>query len=122
MLFRRRFSRHIASMLLLATSTFVEGISFQDAVSYPAGPDNMGLATADFNRDGKLDLAVASAGFDSVASCVSVLLGNGDGSFQLPLRFAFGYHPTGVVAADFNQDGNSDIAFIRRQSYGMTLL
>ncbi|MEI9976363.1 MAG: VCBS repeat-containing protein [Ignavibacteriota bacterium] len=58
-----------------------------DATFHPAAVINVGeaasrIAAADFNRDGKLDLAV-SVGFTGQ---VSILLGNGDGSFQAPPR------------------------------------
>jgi len=75
-----------------------------------------GIATAEFNGDGKLDLVVF--GMDSITSDwnYSVLLGNGDGSFQSPV-----YYPQGVAAgsyslqsvvADFNNDHKPDIALV----------
>ena len=61
--------------------------SFRTPVSYPTGASPRGVVSADFNRDGKLDLAVANyAG--TVGSTVSVLLGNGDGTFQPKTDFA----------------------------------
>jgi hypothetical protein len=62
------------------------------------------VATADFNRDGKLDLVVAGV------NTLSVLLGNGDGTFQAPMSMAGGNSPTQLVTADFNNDGIADIA------------
>jgi hypothetical protein len=57
----------------------------------------------DFNNDGKLDLAVSAKGH------ISVLLGNGDGTFQSELTTLS--VPTGpMVAADFDGDGNLDLA------------
>src|SRR5947209_4168630 len=52
--------------------------SFAAPVSYAAGAGSWGVVTADFNGDGRLDLAVADAG----GSTVSILLGNGNGTFQ----------------------------------------
>jgi FG-GAP-like repeat len=56
---------------------------------------DLGLAAGDFNGDGKLDLAVANTGSNSV----SILLGNGDGTFQDPVRYATGFAPDSIVAA-----------------------
>jgi hypothetical protein len=64
-------------------------------------------AVADFNGDGFLDVAVAS---DHMR--LSMLLGNGDGTFQPSTQTDVGYLRTGtdVVAGDFNGDGKMDVA------------
>jgi FG-GAP-like repeat/Abnormal spindle-like microcephaly-assoc'd, ASPM-SPD-2-Hydin len=64
------------------------------------------VAVGDFNRDGKPDLAVA-AYFQS--DQVAVFLGNGDGTFQMPMGYAAGVAPYSIVAADLNRDGNLDL-------------
>jgi FG-GAP-like repeat/Abnormal spindle-like microcephaly-assoc'd, ASPM-SPD-2-Hydin len=64
------------------------------------------FATGDFNGDGKLDLAVPQ----STGSSVSILLGNGDGTFAPAVSYAVGSSPDFVVAADFNGDGKLDLA------------
>jgi FG-GAP-like repeat/FG-GAP repeat len=69
-------------------------------------PLNVEIATGDFNRDGKLDLLIGSYGVSS--SETSLLLGNGDGSFQPPLLVA--PYDGNVGVADFNGDGNLDLA------------
>jgi hypothetical protein len=63
------------------------------------------VAVGDFNGDGLLDLAVANVGTNSV----SVLRGNGDGSFQAARSFAAGSSPRSVAVADFNGDGLLDL-------------
>jgi hypothetical protein len=73
---------------------------------FSAGDGPAGLAAADFNRDGTVDLAVADAGGDGV----SVLNGRGDGTFQPAQWFAAGVAPHAVVAADFDRDGRPDLA------------
>lgn len=66
-------------------------------------------ATADFNRDGKLDLVT----INTAANRVAVLLGNGLGGFRTApgSPFAVGTSPEAVVAGDFNGDGKPDLAF-----------
>jgi hypothetical protein len=67
------------------------------------------LIAADFNADGQIDLAVPDwVGLD--AGKVAILLGNGDGTFQAPIFLTSGGGATWPVAADFNKDGNLDLA------------
>jgi hypothetical protein len=66
------------------------------------------IATADFNGDGKLDLAVLAS--NNHESYASILLGNGDGTFQKARRFHVDSYPVQLVVADFNHDGRPDIA------------
>ena len=72
------------------------------------------IVTGDFNGDGNLDLVVF--GTDSATGDwnYSVLLGNGDGSFQSPVFYAESVQTTAqsysVVVADFNNDKKLDIA------------
>lgn len=73
---------------------------------YSVGSTAVGIATADFNNDGKLDLVVTSYGSNSV----SILLGRGDGTFQPSVSFGSVAQAVYIVAADFNNDGNMDIA------------
>jgi FG-GAP-like repeat/Abnormal spindle-like microcephaly-assoc'd, ASPM-SPD-2-Hydin len=86
--------------------------SFQPAALYAFGDGNSGeqvnsVAVGDFNGDGKLDVAVG--GGDT--NVVSVLLGNGDGTFQsannLPQQT--GYFVSAVAVGDFNGDGKLDL-------------
>jgi hypothetical protein len=83
--------------------------TFQAPVTYPVSAQSGVLAVGDFNNDGKLDLV--SGPFLGKGG-ISVLLGNGDGTFQ-----AAKVSGTSVILetnlfaiADFNQDGNLDIA------------
>jgi FG-GAP-like repeat/FG-GAP repeat len=65
------------------------------------------IAVADFNRDGKLDLALTNT--DS--NVVALVLGNGDGTFQNPpVLYSGGLLPSAVVNLDVNGDGKPDLA------------
>ncbi len=74
-----------------------------------ASPES--IAGADFNGDGRADLAVANSGVASPGTTgVSVLLGNGDGSFAAATNLTAGTNPISVTAGDFNADGKIDLA------------
>jgi uncharacterized protein (TIGR03437 family) len=87
--------------------------TLQTAVNYPVGVEPNWMAVGDLNKDGKLDLVVATFG---CAPCTSgqlpggtwVLLGNGDGTFQTPVRASPGTVTT-VAIGDFNGDGKPDL-------------
>src|SRR5262245_61304542 len=78
--------------------------SFSPAVNYPVNVGPQAVATADFNGDGKLDLAVTSG-----STTVSVLLGNGNGTFQPAVDYATGSSPRSIAVGDFNGDHKLDI-------------
>jgi len=82
------------------------GDLFAPARVFPADRVPRSITSADFNGDGAIDLATANGGSDDT----SVLLGNGDGSFQDQQRFAAGDAPRSITAADFNGDGVIDLA------------
>jgi adhesin/invasin len=70
------------------------------------------FAIGDFNKDGNLDLLTTN---DSNVWGLGLILGNGDGTFQPPVEVA-GYDTYGsfggIVAGDFNKDGNLDFAVL----------
>jgi hypothetical protein len=85
--------------------------TFQGPVNYgvPGGP--AGIVVGDFNDDGNLDIATTDQ-YDGTCYCVSILLGNGDGTFReppitTPLSKAY---PESLVAGHFDGDKNLDLA------------
>src|SRR5713101_5635894 len=81
--------------------------TFGAATNFPltAGAGPQYAAVGDFNRDGKLDLAIA----DNASGNMSILLGNGDGTFQAAVDYAAGLNPRDIVARDLNGDGKLDL-------------
>jgi hypothetical protein len=86
------------------------------------------IATGDFNGDGKLDLVAACySWYDSGAETytngsILVLLGNGDGTFQVPVSYNAGMTPRSVAVGDFNGDGRLDLAVANSGSTNVSIL
>jgi FG-GAP-like repeat len=83
------------------------------------GPD--GIAAADLNHDGKVDLVVANNNFQA-PSTIAVFFGNGDGTFKLAVNYNVGSGPAGIAIADLNGDGNPDIAVANTGSSNVSIL
>jgi hypothetical protein len=89
-------------------------------VDYGAGSNPSSVAVGDFRGDGKLDLVVANDGSNNV----SILLGNGDGTFQAAVNYGVGSGsaPTSVAVGDFNGDGKLDLAVANELSNNVSIL
>jgi FG-GAP-like repeat/PASTA domain len=84
--------------------------TFGRAIGYSSGWTPFGVAVADLNHDGKLDITAANYG----GASVSVLLAAGDGSFGPQARYPMGEpdedYVDAVLIADYDHDGHLDIA------------
>jgi hypothetical protein len=69
-----------------------------------------GLVTADFNNDGKPDLALGWCCTASGVGEIDIWMGNGNGTFQTPIATSVNFEFNNLVAGDFNGDGNLDLA------------
>jgi hypothetical protein len=98
--------------------------SFLTVRAFDAGSNPEGVAVGDFNGDGIPDLAVADVGTSPgyTDGSVSVLLGNGDGSFQAPVCYAAGTYSLAVAVGDFNGDGWPDLAVANTLSNDVSIL
>lgn len=86
-------------------ATTIQAKQFLYTPRYTTGSQPISIAAGDFNGDGHWDLATAN----SEDYTVSVLLGNGDGTFQGHVDYATGGHPRSVAVGDFNEDGRLDL-------------
>jgi hypothetical protein len=90
--------------------------SFGPPKAFPAGSFPFYLTTGDFNGDGVPDLAVTNLSATlGTAGAVTVLLGKGDGTFAPAVSYPVGEFAGTIVAADFNGDGNVDLAALDTQ-------
>ena len=74
------------------------------------------LVAADFNGDGKLDLAASSAN----GADIQVFLGHGDGTFQAPETIPATFSSTNLIVGDFNGDGKPDLLFWGSSLYSIS--
>ncbi len=82
------------------------------------GPNPVSLAVADFNRDGRLDLAATL----HLTNRVSVLLGRGDGTFARAVEYPVGAFPLGIATADFNEDLIPDLVTADSEDSTLSIL
>jgi uncharacterized protein (TIGR03437 family) len=90
--------------------------NFRPGANLKAGTSPVAIATGDFNGDGKLDLLVANY----VANTISLLLGNGDGTFR-PFTTLNANGPTALAVGDFNGDGKLDLAVANANSSSVSI-
>ena len=99
----------LAALVPLAAPPMLgASVSFAPPRSYTVGAAPAAAAVADFNGDGRLDIAVVNGGTNSI----SILLGNGDGTFQPARNVDVGRNPSSVATGDFDGDGKTDLAVL----------
>jgi hypothetical protein len=91
---------------------------FGAARAFPAGETPIQLCILDLNKDGKPDIVSAS----NNGHAVSVLLGNGDGSFKAKVDYDTGDNPYAVAVSDVNGDSKPDIVTAIRDSNTVSVL
>lgn len=82
------------------------------------GANPRAAVVADFNGDGKPDVAVVNRG----PNTISIFLGNGDGTFAAPVNYSVGVDAIGIAAGDMNGDGKLDLLTTNRASYTISIL
>lgn len=93
-------------------ATEAPSVLFAAPVAYSTGGDGPScVQAADFNGDGKADLAIAN----QTSGTIAVLFGNGDGTFQAAVTYpvnANGALPVALAVGDFNGDGKPDVVAV----------
>jgi len=120
-----------ATVTIRATSVPVPGVfgearativvrptGFQPALAFRVGADPISVAAADLNRDGIPDIVTANV----TSGDVSVLLGNGDGTFQAQQRIPAGVEPAAVAVADLNRTGFLDLIVANSRPNAVSIL
>src|ERR1017187_1123243 len=98
----------ICALGMCATLRSAPRISFNAPLTYLTGGPVTSVALGDFNGDGKPDLAVTT----NDTNTVSILFGNGDGTFRPAVNYPLGRSPGSIAIGDFNHDGNPDLAIV----------
>jgi len=91
---------------------------FSARLDFYAGYEPRSVAIGDFDEDGYQDLATAI----QLGASVSILLGNGDGTFQTALSYDAGSYPEFVAIGDFDEDGHQDLAVANNWSNDVSIL
>jgi len=104
-------------LALALAPILIRAYPFATPVGYTVGNDPHGIVAADFNGDGKMDLASANA----VDGTVSILMGNGDATFMPKVDYPVGTRPKFVQTGDFNGDGKLDFVAANEVSFSVTV-
>jgi hypothetical protein len=91
---------------------------FGAAANYATGVGPRAVVLGDFDRDGRVDLAVANY----YSHNVSILLGDVAGHFTVGVGYIGGTGPMSLAAGDFNLDGKIDLASLDQVKQAVVLL
>jgi hypothetical protein len=108
----------LVTLCTLGAAKLVEA-QIETRSSFATNTTPVSVVTADFNRDGKMDIAVASV---TGSFQVQVFLGNGDGTFGPPAPYDVDVAAGTMAAADLNHDGNPDLVVVNETGSFVSVL
>jgi hypothetical protein len=91
---------------------------FTNSSNPSVGLNPLKLTAGDFNGDSKADLAVSN----NDSNNVSMLLGQGNGTFAAAPAVGVGAGPLGITTGDFNKDGAQDLAVVNQDARTVSVL
>src|SRR4051794_5649448 len=101
------FVKRACAAMAIAAAAFAQTPDFIQPASYATGGSSKYIAVADFNGDGRRDIAT----YESASQSLSVMFGDGNGGFLPAVSHALGFSAASVTAADLNADGCADLVF-----------
>src|SRR5262245_7764167 len=107
------------TLLLLSAVLPAAGVSFSNSF-YPTPGQALGVASGDFNRDGRPDLAVLF-GDSQTPPAVRIRLGIGGGKFGVRRDFSVPSNATDIKTADVNGGGNLDLVIAHSNRSALTV-
>jgi hypothetical protein len=99
--------------------TLTKGGTFGTNNDYSTDSNPYSVFSADFNGDGKMDLATTHI---NPTNKVAILLGTSTGTFYKVASYTVGTNPYSVFSADFNGDGKMDLATANQSSGSISVL
>jgi hypothetical protein len=103
---------------VMAAYSHIFNIFSPPTIYSTAGLGSQFVAVSDLNGDNFPDLAIAN----SDSNNISILLGNGTGSFNPATNYDAGYNPTAVVVGNFNNDSFPDLAVVNPNTGNFSIL
>jgi hypothetical protein len=94
---------------------------FSKPVKYNSTKASKDIVIADFNNDGKKDVALTNSGTNFDGKTISVYFNQGKAIFGNAKNYTVGANPIGIAAADFDNDGDMDLAVANNRAPGGTI-
>src|SRR6476619_6966258 len=91
---------------------------FSAPVKYNSTKASKDIVVADFNNDGKKDVALTNSAINFDGNTISVYFNQGSAVFGSATNYTVGTDPIGIAAADFDNDGDIDLAVANNRASG----